>query len=80
MSNWEGAPDWFKNSIFNIIDAGAQGLTKTMKEKFKEAVEGEGGIKAGVGSLPAFFEETMTGENGVLTAIEGAGENISNAF
>ena len=49
MSNWEGAPDWFKNSIFNIIDAGAQGLTKTMKEKFKEAVEGEGGIKAVLG-------------------------------
>jgi hypothetical protein len=80
MSNWEGAPDWFKNSIFNIIDAGAQGLTKTMKEKFKEAVEGEGGIKAVFGALPAFFEETMTGENGVLTAIEGAVENISNAF
>jgi len=80
MSDWKGAPDWFKNSIFNVIDAGAEGLTKTMKEKFKEAVEGEGGIKAVFGALPAFFEETMTGENGVLTAIEGAVENISKAF
>jgi hypothetical protein len=80
MSNWEGAPDWFKDSIFNVIDAGAEGLTKTMKTKFKEAVEGEGGIKAVFGALPAFFEETMTGENGVLTAIEGAVENISKAF
>jgi hypothetical protein len=80
MSNWKGAPDWFKNSIFNIIEAGAEGLTKAMKTKFKEAVEGEGGIKAVFGALPAFFEETMTGENGVLTAIEGAVENISKAF
>jgi hypothetical protein len=80
MSNWKGAPDWFKNSIFNIIEAGAEGLTKTMKTKFKEAVEGEGGIKAVFGALPAFFEETMTGENGVLTAIKGAVEDISKAF
>jgi len=80
MSDWKGAPDWFKNSIFNVIDAGAQGLTNTMKTKFKEAVEGEGGIKAVFGVLPAFFEETMTGENGVLTAIGSAVENISKAF
>jgi len=80
MSNWEGAPDWFKNSIFDIIGAGAQGLTSVIKTKFKEAVEGEGGIKAVFGALPAFFEETMTGENGVLSAIEGAVENISKAF
>jgi hypothetical protein len=80
MSNWKGAPDWFKNSIFNIIDAGAEGLTKAMKTKFKEAVEGEGGIKAVFGALPAFFEETMTGENGVLSAIGNAVENISGAF
>ena len=51
-----------------------------MKSQIKEAVEGEGGIKAVFGALPAFFEETMTGENGVLTAIEGAVENISKAF
>jgi len=81
MSNWEGAPDWFKNSIFNVIDAGAEGLTKAMKTKFKEAVEGEDdGIKTVFGTLPAFFEETMTGENGVLSAIKGAVEDISKAF
>jgi hypothetical protein len=80
MSNWEGAPDWFKDSIFNIIDAGAQGLTKVMKTKFKEVVEGEDGIKAVFGVLPAFFEETMTGENGVLSAIGSAVENISDRF
>ena len=80
MNNWKGAPDWFKNSIFNIIEAGAEGLTKTMKTKFKEAVEGEGGIKAVFGALPAFFEETMTGKNGVLSAIEGGIKNISEAF
>ncbi|MGI6078764.1 MAG: phage tail protein, partial [Fastidiosipilaceae bacterium] len=80
MSDWKGAPDWFKNSIFNVIDAGVQGLTKAMKTKFKEAVEGEGGIKAIFGALPDFFEETMTGENGVLSAIEGATTNISEAF
>lgn len=80
MSNWKGAPDWFKNSIFNVIDAGAEGLTKAMKTKFKEAVEGEGGIKTIFGALPAFFEETMTGENGVLSAIGSGVEKISEAF
>jgi hypothetical protein len=80
MSDWEDAPDWFKNSIFNVIDAGARDLTKAMKTEFKEAVDGEGGIKTVFGTLPAFFEETMTGENGVLTAIEDAVENISKAF
>lgn len=80
MSDWKGAPDWFKNSIFNVIDAGARDLTKAMETKFKEAVEGEGGIKAVFGALPAFFEETMTGKNGVLSSIKSATEGIAGAF
>jgi len=81
MSDWKDVPDWFKNSIFNVIGTGVQDLTKAMKTKFKEAVEGEeDGIKTVFGTLPDFFKETMTGENGVLSTIEDAVDNISKGF
>src|SRR5690606_5253969 len=42
MSNWEGAPDWFKNSIFGIISTASGELKDSIKE---HATEGAQGIK-----------------------------------
>jgi hypothetical protein len=77
MNNWETAPGWFKDFVFDVISAGSKDLNNSIKE---HATEGAQGIKDSFQGIPSFFEDIMKGEGGVWRTIQDTTSKIAGAF